>query len=133
MRKIGPPHALVVTAILAVPAWAQKADTKLAPTDPAPMEHGTMDHSAMDHAKMEAGGKREAAGTGVINSISAETNSINITHDPMPEFGWPQMTMDLPVTRKVDLSGVKSGDKVTFKLKLGRDKTYRIIKIAPVE
>jgi Cu(I)/Ag(I) efflux system protein CusF len=31
--------------------------------------------------------------------------------------------VDLPVTSKVDLSGVKAGDKVSFKLKLGRDKT----------
>ncbi len=41
------------------------------------------------------------------------------------------MTMDLLVTKRVDLTPIKAGDKVDFKLKLGRDKTYRIIEINP--
>ncbi len=39
------------------------------------------------------------------------------------------MTMDLPVTNKVDLAKLKPGDKVIFHLKLGRDKAYRITEI----
>jgi len=43
------------------------------------------------------------------------------------------MTMDLPVTSKVDLGSLKAGDKIAFKLKLGRDKTYRVIEITPAQ
>jgi hypothetical protein len=41
------------------------------------------------------------------------------------------MTMDLPVTRRVDLSTVKPGDDVILSLKQGRDKQYRVIDIMP--
>lgn len=111
--------ALMVTA----PAMAKDAG----------MGHSQMDHSGMDHSKMEMPKIVEARGTGVINSVDADKKLINITHDPMPDRGWPTMTMDLPVTRKVDLSNVKSGDKVDFKLKLGRDKTYRVTEMEPAQ
>jgi len=98
---------------------------------------GQMDHSKMNHEHMAHGamhneaksGVTEASGTGVINSIDAAKKQINIKHDPMPELGWPEMTMDLAVTNKVDLTKIKSGDKVTFRVKLGRDKAYRITEI----
>ena len=41
------------------------------------------------------------------------------------------MTMDLPVTRSVDLDKIKAGDKVNLTLKLGRDKQYRVIAVEP--
>jgi Cu(I)/Ag(I) efflux system periplasmic protein CusF len=106
-----------------------------------PMDHGTMmDHGTktgepmMDHSTMGHGeqmGASEASGVGVLNSIDVEKGQINITHEPMPELGWPTMTMDMPVTRRVDLGALKPGDKVDFKVKLGRDKQYRVIEISP--
>lgn len=85
-----------------------------------------MDHGAMEKGTTKTDG---AAGTGVIHSIDTTKRIINLTHEPMPDLGWPVMTMDLPATKRVDLSGLKEGDKVDFKLKLGRDKKYRIIEI----
>jgi Cu(I)/Ag(I) efflux system protein CusF len=115
------------------------AQDKTAPMDHS--GHGAMkqdDHSKMDHsghggmsdmqAKEVAPGT-EAAGTGVINSIDAGKKQVNLTHEPMPDLGWPTMTMDLPVTSKVALDAVKPGDKVDFRLKLGRDKVYRVIEM----
>ena len=71
----------------------------------------------------------EATVVGVINSIDANGGKVNVTHEPVKELGWPTMTMDLAVTRQVDLSALKPGSNVTFKLKLGRDKQYRITEI----
>ncbi len=83
-----------------------------------------------DHSAMKAPeGKTEAKAQGVINKIDAEKKSINITHEPVESLGWPKMTMDLPVTKRVDLSTVKTGEKVEFTLKQGRDKQYRVIGI----
>lgn len=103
--------------------------------------HGQMNHDKMDHGKTDHGDMKmvdvqpgtEAAGVGVLNSLDAEKGMVNLTHEPMPELGWPTMTMDLPVTKHVDLEGLKSGDKIDFKLKLGRDKQYRVIELAPVK
>ena len=56
----------------------------------------------------------------------APNNMVNLTHAPMPELNWPEMTMDLPTTRRVDLSSFNEGDKVEFMLKKGRDNRFRI-------
>ncbi len=103
--------------------------------------HGTMDHKEMsqDHAGhgemksvvVEPG--TEAAGIGVLNSVDADKGSVNLTHEPMPDLGWPKMTMDLQVTKHVDLSSFKAGDNIDFKLKLGRDKQYRVIDMTPAK
>lgn len=94
------------------------------------------DHSNMDHSKMEMESPAdvtEAEASAKINSIDAEGGKVNVTHAPVPALGWPTMTMDLPVTRRVDLSTVKPGSDVMIKLKKGRDKTFRIIAITPAE
>ncbi|MBU1212988.1 MAG: copper-binding protein [Alphaproteobacteria bacterium] len=91
------------------------------------------EEKAMDHGEMKSvetvPGETEAGGVGVINSVDADKGTVNITHEPMPELGWPTMTMDLPVTKKVDLGGIKAGEKVDFRIKLGRDKQYRVIEM----
>ncbi len=117
--------AALAAVILALPAMAEEKK----------MDHGTMDHGQMmDHSKMDHGSMakaEETKGVGVINSVDADNATINITHEPMPEIGWPTMTMDLPVTKHVDLSTVKTGDKVDFTVKLGRDGKYRVMDMQP--
>ena len=93
----------------------------------AAMDHSKMDHGTMDH-KME-GASAEATGVGVIHSVSKLNRMVNLTHEPIPALNWPEMTMDLPVEKSVDLNSLKAGDKVTFSLKLGADKKYIITSI----
>ncbi len=69
----------------------------------------------------------------VINKVNADKYSINVTHDAIPALKWPGMTMDMSVTRRVDLSKHKAGENVTLSLKQGRDKQYRIVEINPKE
>lgn len=130
-----------ITAIAAVVIGAVALPLTLAAVDDH-KDHQQMDHSKMDHSKMDHGamqgseakaGVTEASGTGRINSVDVEKKQVNVTHAPMPELGWPEMTMDLPVTAKVDLSTVKAGDAVAFRLKLGRDKVYRITEMGPAK
>jgi len=86
------------------------------------------------HSEMKATpGNKEAVAVGVVNSIDAANGTINITHEPVPELDWPKMTMDLPVTRRVNLSKVETGKSVNFTLKQGRDKQFRVIAIEPKE
>ena len=97
------------------------------------MPHGSMDHagansSEMDHSKMEAG-KTTAMGVGVINRVSRLNKMVNLTHEPIPELKWPEMTMDLPVANSVDLGSFRAGQKVKFHLELGPDKKYIITDI----
>ncbi len=128
-------HTRMLTALATTVFALGLTSATLSAEDKAP-DHGSMDHSKMDHGTMSHGEIKpgtEASGVGVVNSIDTEKKMINLTHEPMPKLNWPTMTMDLPVTRRVDLGALKAGDKVDFKLKLGRDKQYRVIDIAPSE
>nr|CRH06461.1 Conserved protein of unknown function. Putative cation efflux system protein in periplasmic [Candidatus Magnetococcus massalia] len=98
--------------------------------------HGGMDHSkhaGMEHSNhsdmMPMAGKKKASAMGVLHRVDVDGKIVNLTHDPIPALGWPEMTMDLAVTKKVDLSSYKAGDKVHFTVKKGRDERFRIIKM----
>jgi Cu/Ag efflux protein CusF len=93
------------------------------------MDHGKMGHGAME-MKAQAD---EAEAKAVINSVDADGAKVNVTHEPVEALGWPKMTMDLPVTRRVDLSTVKTGEPVTIRIKQGRDKQFRIVEIKPAQ
>lgn len=131
-KTIATTAALCALSLAAAPTLAEE---KMDHSGHGKMKHG--DHSGhAGHGDMKAVEVKpgtEAAGVAVINTIDTDKGMVNLTHDPMPELGWPTMTMDLPVTRRVDLSGIKPGDKVDFKLKLGRDKQYRVTDMAPAK
>ncbi len=57
-----------------------------------------------------------ASGKGTINKINADAGSVNITHEAIPAIQWPAMTMDIKVADRKILSGVKSGQVVSFGL-----------------
>lgn len=93
----------------------------------AQMSHGT-DHSQMHHSadQMEGAVQTKA----VINTIGDGT--ANVTHDPIPEIGWPAMTMDLSVLDGAQMMGeVAPGDSVTLMLVKGEDGMYAIGAIMP--
>ncbi|NEV61412.1 copper-binding protein [Thiorhodococcus minor] len=105
------------------------------PTPSFAMEPGGMtDHSAMGHGDMtQAETSGATQGKGVINTVDAAGRSVNITHEPIPALSWPTMTMDLPVTEGVDLSGVSAGDAVDFGIELGSDNVYRITEMSSAD
>lgn len=98
----------------------------------AEMNHGSMDHGSMDHGKMgdSADGDTPAImGVGVIHQVSKLNRMVNMTHEPIPALNWPEMTMDLPVAKSVDLGSIKAGEQVKFHLELGPDNKYIITDI----
>ena len=96
--------------------------------------HGTSSgHGSMSGHGSSATMADSATGTGVLEAVRASENVVNITHEPLPALGWPQMTMDLPVTRRVDLGEFKAGDAVEFEVKKGRDNVFRIVKMKPAK
>lgn len=90
----------------------------LAPAALAQMDHG--DHGAMNDGVHVQG---------VVNSLGDGT--ANVTHEPIPEIGWPAMTMDLPLLDGAEIEGVGEGDEVTIMLEQGADGMYGIRALAP--
>ena len=57
------------------------------------------------------------AGQGKVISVDARAAKITLAHEPIAELGWPSMTMGFSVHDGKQLSDLKPGDQVEFKLK----------------
>ena len=80
-----------------------------------------------------------AVPTAIRRAILAKDNAqvdptqhkVNLSHNPIPEIGWPAMTMDFPVAASVDLKSIKPGTRVNFTIEQGQGGMYEIRAIAP--
>jgi Cu/Ag efflux protein CusF len=73
---------------------------------------------------------KTATGTGTVTALNAKGHKVTFDHGPMPEINWPAMKMEFPVAPSVDLSKVKTGDKVRFTLS-GSGQSYTVQSISP--
>jgi Cu/Ag efflux protein CusF len=76
-------------------------------------------------------GRNDAHGTGTVNSVDPAQHKVNLTHNPIPEIGWPTMTMEFPVTPSIDLQAIKPGMRVNFSIEQQPGGMYEIRAIAP--
>ncbi len=97
------------------------------------MDHGTTDHSSMDHSAMGHGDteKTDVTTTGTVLRIDAAARGLRIKHDPIPEIGWPVMTMQFEVADDVDLTGLSNGDAISFDFDPEMEDGYVIYAIRP--
>jgi Cu/Ag efflux protein CusF len=108
----------VMSAHPEVPAHAIRANTDVA----APQHHDMQ----MAHA-----GHSDAHGTGTVNSVDPAQHKVNLSHQPIPEIGWPAMTMEFPVAPSIDLTAIKPGTRVNFTIEQQPGGMYEIRAIAP--
>ena len=64
---------------------------------------------------------KKITGTGILREVLSDANKVNMTHDPIPAIGWPDMTMYFKVKPDVNLNAFKPDDKVEFDLEEGAD------------
>jgi Cu/Ag efflux protein CusF len=105
------------------------------PAVSAPATHAG-DHAASSpphggEMRMAHAGHNDAHGTGTVNSVDPAQHKVNLSHQPIPEIGWPAMTMEFPVAPAVDLSAIKPGSRVNFRIEKGQGGMYEIKAIAP--
>ena len=80
---------------------------------------------------MAHGPENDAHGSGTVNSVDPAQHKLNMNHGPIPEIGWPSMTMDFPVAPSVDLKSIKPGTRVNFTIKKQPSGMYEINAITP--
>jgi Cu(I)/Ag(I) efflux system membrane fusion protein len=79
---------------------------------------------------MEAGGPQKMPhGSGKVVAIDASAKEITLAHDPIPEIGWPSMTMGFKVLDAAQLQYLHAGDTVAFELQGNADDEYAIARI----
>ena len=76
-------------------------------------------------------GHNDAHGIGTVNSVDSAQHKVNLSHSPIPEIGWPAMTMDFPVAVSVDLKTIKPGTRVNFTIEQRQGGMYEIRAITP--
>jgi Cu/Ag efflux protein CusF len=76
-------------------------------------------------------GRNDAHGTGTVNSIDQTQHKVNLSHQPIPEIGWPAMTMEFPVAPSVDLKAIQPGTRVNFTIEQQPGGMYEIRAITP--
>lgn len=81
--------------------------------------------------QMAHAGHNDAHGTGTVNSVDPAQHKLNISHQPIPEIGWPAMTMEFPVALAVDLKAIKPSTRVNFTIEQQPGGMYEIKAIAP--
>ena len=68
---------------------------------------------------------------GEVHAMKGDT--VNLSHEPIPEIGWPAMTMDLPLLEGAQVGEVAPGDRVMIMLEKGPDGLYGIRALEPAE
>jgi Cu(I)/Ag(I) efflux system membrane fusion protein len=84
---------------------------------------------AMDMQK-DKPASRMVTGKGVLRELMPDERKINMSHDPIPELGWPDMTMDFRLDEGVSLEGLKPGQAIEFDM-VEKDDAYIIESIRP--
>ena len=84
-----------------------------------------------DEMTMAHGPENDAHGSGTINSVDPTQHKVNLSHAPIPEIGWPAMTMEFPVGASVDLKAIKPGTRINFTIKKQPGGMYEINAITP--
>ena len=100
-----------------------------AAAEAAPVGHEVPPHG--DEMQMAHAGQNDAHGTGTVNSVDPTQHKINLSHQPIPEIGWPAMTMEFPVAPSIDLKAIKPGTRVNFTIEQQPGGMYEIRAITP--
>jgi len=99
------------------------------PVEATPVGDQVPRHSG--EMQMAHAGHNDAHGTGTVNSVDVAQHKINLSHQPIPEIGWPSMTMEFPVAPSIDLKAIKPGTRVNFTIEQQPGGMYEIRAIAP--
>jgi Cu/Ag efflux protein CusF len=102
-----------------------------APAPPPVATSRTPAASSRPGMQMAHDGHEDAHGIAMVNSVDAAGHKVNLSHQPIPEIGWPAMTMDFGVAPTVDLRAIKPGARVNFTIEKGPGGMYQVQAITP--
>jgi len=104
---------LYLTAAFALAVLLSACGQKAATNDTASSEPAATNAAAnMGNMAMSADAKM-GKGTGTVTAIDKAVGKITLSHGPIPEVGWPAMTMTFTAKPEL-LSSAAVGDKVAF-------------------
>ncbi len=70
---------------------------------------------------------------GMVNHAMVGHRMVNISHEPIKAWNWPEMTMDFSVAEGVDMNAFRQQQPFMFELKKIGDSGYQVIDITEVD
>jgi Cu/Ag efflux protein CusF len=95
----------------------------------ASAQGGNMGNMQMNQSPPQAA---PMSGTGTVAALNQAERKVTFDHGPIPEMKWPAMKMEFIVAPSVDLSKVKTGDKLRFMFTAAGN-TYTVQSLAPAQ
>ncbi len=87
------------------------------------------DASASSSKQHDLSHQKQTRTRGVIKQVMSDMHMLNVTHEPIPEWKWPTMTMMFEVSEKIDLQTLKAGQQINFQLLETVDGDYIVTKL----
>ena len=84
---------------------------------------------SIDSSANKVNNNNQAWLEGEIRNIMQGHNMLTIEHAPVEAWGWPDMTMDFPVVKKIDLNPLKENQKIRFLVNKKQDGSIEIVEI----
>ncbi len=69
--------------------------------------------------------------TGVVDEVYASEGIAAITHEPVPEWDWPGMSMEFSVDQSIDIEQLSDGQPIRFRMHKSTTGDYQIDAIEP--
>ena len=66
----------------------------------------------------------------VVKAVMLEQSTLSLTHDPVPAWKWPAMTMDFSLGAGVDARALETGQQIAIRMEKTADGGVRVIEIA---
>ena len=66
---------------------------------------------------------------GEVRDLMLEMNMIQVVHEPIPEWDWPEMNMSFVVKEGAPLPALEAGDRIAFVLRETKDGDYEISEV----
>lgn len=85
--------------------------------------------TSIDSSVNELNKANQAWLDGSIRNIMTGHNMLTIEHGPVEAWGWPDMTMDFPVIKNIDLNPLKENQKIRFLVNKKQDGSIEIVEI----
>lgn len=100
-------------------------------------DDGSHDHGSHQNAagsdEMKPENTKTVAATGEVRKLMPEMDLVEIVHDPIPEWGWPTMTMSFTAVNPVNLESLSPGQRIRFTLTETEDGDYLLSAPEPVD
>ncbi|MAA66188.1 MAG: efflux transporter periplasmic adaptor subunit [Alteromonadaceae bacterium] len=94
------------------------------------LESGGQDAAGMGDSGNSMPKLLEAAGR--ITELDTDQASVTLDHDPVPDIGWPAMTMTFDLAESVDMKGLSINQTVNFGFR-ETSEGYRVERIEPAQ